>query len=235
MTQLQHDDYAYGLLARALAQVAYSWTPGGEAEWAKSITSEVDAGKVVFYHEFLSNLENIADALSKLGILKEVKGSYCVFTFEVDIAMVSAVAIKHREMGPDFQHMLHYFCYHFSDYGTDYYGLNFHIDTPFCPQHGMSELLEALAELGYAYKLGVGSVVQINNPNLSSGWDENLTILLKHDHDGLGAFRTIRRPKRMRFIRGEGSPCFLWTKRMRAIAADGIVWDELAGFDYEEE
>ncbi|AIY42555.1 hypothetical protein LT85_3397 [Collimonas arenae] len=34
----------------------------------------------------------------------------------------------------------------------------------------------------------------------------------------------------MQFLEGMGKPCFIWTERMQAITADGMVWDELEGF-----
>lgn len=199
---MRQDDHAYGLLSLAMARAAHNWAENDTAV-AEFIAREFDIHQLVFYHLHLSNLENIAQSLTELQVLKEVAGSGCYFTFAHEMTEVAKVAVSHREEGPDFQHMLHYFCYHFSDYGTDYYGLNFHIDTPFCPQRGMGDVIDALAELGYARRLGVGSVVLVENPGLS------------------------RRLERAQFRKGMGKPCFIWTERMQAIAADGVIWDEL--------
>lgn len=224
-----NDDQAYGQLALAMA-----WGAFGFAETAEKYgltSAETPADTDIFFHNFTSNFENIAYALKELGILKDIKGTGCYFTFTCDMADVPRLAIENRGEGPDFHSMLHYFCYHYADFNTEYYGLNFHVDTPFCPQRGMSDVLDALAEIGYAQRLGVGSVVQVKNPSLSTIWSNEYVSVHITESDGYLYVATGFMSERMQFITGHGSPCFIWTERMRTIPADGMVWDELKGLD----
>lgn len=224
-----NDDQAYGQLALAMVRDAYSFAETSEKYGLTS--AEIPADTAIFFHNFASNFENIAYALNELGILKVIPGREAFSTFTCEMAEAPRLAIENRGNGPDFHSMLHYFCYHFSDFNTEHYGLNFHVDTPFCPQYGMCDVLDALAEIGYAHRLGVGSVVQVNNPSLSNIWSQEYASVHITESDGYSYVATGVLPERMQFIAKDGSPCFVWTERMRAIPADGMVWDELKGLD----
>lgn len=224
-----NDDEAYGQLALAMARALDLCAETAQKYGLSS--DQIPADTIVFYNYHMSNFEKITHALSELKILKDITGGKCTYALACEMADVPRLAIENRKLRPSFNDMLHYFCYHFSDFSTEYYGLNFHVDTPFRPQHGMCEVFDALAKIGYARRLGVGTVVQDRNPALSNIWSQEYATVQITDSDGYSYEKTGPMPERMRFIDGQGTPCFVWAERMRAIPADGMVWDELEGLD----
>ncbi len=223
------DDHAYGQLALAMTWAAHAVAE--TAEKYELTSAEIPADTDIFFHSYISNFEHIAFALNDLGLVKSIAGKDPFFTFTCELAEVPRLAIENRGQGPDFHSMLHYFCYFYAEFNSEYYGLNFHVDTPFCPQHGMCDILDALAEIGYAHRLGVGSVVQVRDPSLSAIWSNEYASGHITESDGYSYVTSGRMPKKMQFIAGNGSPCFVWTERMRAIPADGMVFDELEGLE----
>ncbi|MEH0296077.1 hypothetical protein V6R98_28285 [Agrobacterium sp. CCNWLW71] len=218
MTSEVNDDKAYALLALAMARAAHGWAQPADKHGISS--GQMPADHLVFYHDHMSSLENIADALTRLGIIRKFENWECLFIFTCEMTAVPNLAVENRSQGPGFHEMLHYFCYHFSDFSAEYYGLDFHIDTSFCPQHGMCEVVDALAELGYAHRLGVDSVGRLKNPAQSIINSEKWTTaqVAESGGDKIGSLHKNE---------SEGTPCFVWTERMHAIPANGMVWDVL--------
>lgn len=147
---------AYCQIASVLTHQAYAQAEF-EADFLLSDKRLTDVKKPMYFHNFISTSEWIAQILSKLGILKEVP-PFCYFTFECSTEEAASVAERNWQIGPSFDEIISCYVYDFSDFGTQHYGLDFSSNAVFHPKNGMERLIPLLVPLGYAEALGQGFV-----------------------------------------------------------------------------
>src|ERR1700755_312689 len=135
----------YGLVVQAIAIHAFA-------------KAEADPAVVgpVYFHDFVSALEEAASDLVRLGILSPLndKRGCPYFVFSCEVGKSANVATRNWRKGPTFPELLVTFVNLFGEFGSEYWGFSSKPNDPFGENSKIASTLDALASLGYLTRTG---------------------------------------------------------------------------------
>ncbi|MDN4999600.1 hypothetical protein ACFQZO_01715 [Bradyrhizobium sp. GCM10027634] len=151
---------AYGKIAQALAERAFSIADGESPTLAASLASHFpDAPRPIFRQ---SVFKYLGRDLWRLRILRPLdpteKNSAYHFAFECDVKEADHIAERNWEHGPSLPELLETFIFHFENYGKEYHDFSSEIGVPFGRNGRLTSVLDALALIHYVEKTAEGYV-----------------------------------------------------------------------------
>jgi hypothetical protein len=151
---------AYGLVAQAIVRHAFA-KASSETNRDRGLYSSRFPGapQPIYFHEYVSTFESVADDLCRLGILKPVdQRQIAYFVFDCEVSEANIVAERSWEQGPSLFDLLVTFVNLFGEFGTEYWGFSSSRGVPFGANGRLASAFDALATVGYLGKTDDGYV-----------------------------------------------------------------------------
>lgn len=154
--------HAYGQIAQAIAKHAFSKAKFDDAKVREGRPEVRNAQWPIYYHDSMSAFEDAAQALLRLGILRDfcegsrLQSNYFVFACDLDQA--DAFAVRNWRDGPPFDDLLVTFLALFGEFGTANWGFSVTRGLPFGSDSRIASTLAALASIGCLVKTTRGYV-----------------------------------------------------------------------------
>lgn len=151
---------AYGKIAQALAEIAFSIADGEPASFAASLASHFpDAPRPIFRQSVFKYLGRDLWRLRILRPLDDTGKNYAYhFAFACDVKEADHVAQQNWEDGPSLPELLETFIFHLENYGKEYHDFSSEICVPFGRNGRLTPVLDALTSITYVEKTAEGYV-----------------------------------------------------------------------------